>query len=479
MHRDRNHDAAGTAAGHAELGNCSAKIARAAGRLSVYCISGLRPQTVPMNGRETKQIVVLGAGFGGLTFCQNFRAPQVRITVVDRTNHHLFQPLLYQVAACGLSAPEIAQPIRSILSRRPDITVLFNRAIGFDLSQRRVMLEKGELAYDYLVLAMGGQTGYFGHPEWEQFAPGLKTLDDALRIRSQILLAFEKAENETDPTERDRLMTIIVVGGGPTGVELAGAFAELARTVLNHDFRRIDPTQARIILIEGSPLVLSHLPPDLSASAQRQLQALGVQIRNNIHVKNIRAGEVELDDGEIIRAETILWAAGVAASPLTRQLGVELDRAGRVKVNPDLSLPGHPEVFAIGDLASVFQENGKPVPGVSPAAMQMGKHVAKIIASELRPHPPTAPRLGFKYWDKGTMATIGRSAAVAWLGRFKCSGLLAWLAWLFVHLIFLIGFRNRIAVLFQWAYSYFSYRRSARIITYPPPAAPPDRPAPK
>lgn len=413
-------------------------------------------------------VVVLGAGFGGLTFCQNFRHTNARITLVDRTNHHLFQPLLYQVAACGLSAPEIAQPIRGILSNRPDITVRFNQAIDFDLAKRQVRLEKGALDYDYLILALGGQTGYFGHPEWEQFAPGLKTLDDALRIRSQILLAFEKAENETDPEERDRLMTIVVVGGGPTGVELAGAFAELARTVLNRDFRHIDPTKARIILIEGSPLVLSHLPPDLSARAQSQLQALGIHIRNNIHVKDIRAGEVELANGEIIRAGNILWAAGVTASPLTRKLGVEIDRAGRVKVNPDLSLPGYPEVFAIGDLALVLGENGKPVPGVSPAAMQMGKHVAKIIKTELAAARPATTRPAFKYWDKGTMATIGRSAAVAWLGKLKFSGWLAWLAWLFVHLIFLIGFRNRLAVLFQWAYSYFSYRRSARIITYPP-----------
>jgi NADH dehydrogenase len=296
----------------------------------------------------------------------------------------------------------------------------------------------------------------------------LKTLDDALRIRSQILLAFEQAENETDPAERDRLMTIVVVGGGPTGVELAGAFAELARTVLQRDFRRIDPTKARIILIEGSPLILSHLPADLSASAQRQLQALGVQIRNNIHVKDIRAHEVTLANGEVIRAGNIIWAAGVSASPLTRKLGVELDKAGRVKVNPDLSLPGHPEIFAIGDMALVLQENGSPVPGVSPAAMQMGKHVAKIIESEIGASVKPATRPAFKYWDKGTMATIGRSAAVAWIGRFKFSGYPAWLAWLFIHLIFLIGFRNRLAVLFQWAYSYFSYKRSARIITYLP-----------
>jgi len=439
--------------------------------LSVYCISQWLPHIERVKGNQQIHVVVLGAGFGGLTFCQNFRHPNARITVVDRTNHHLFQPLLYQVAACGLSAPEIAQPIRGILSGRPDITVLFNQALGFDLAKQRVILEKGELDYDYLVLALGGQTGYFGHPEWEQFAPGLKTLDDALRIRSQILLAFEKAENETDPAERDRLMTIVVVGGGPTGVELAGAFAELARTVLNHDFRHIDPSKAHIILIEGSPSVLSHLPPALSASAQRQLQKLGVQIRNNIHVKDIRAGEVELANGEVIRAGTVIWAAGVSATPLTKKLGVELDKAGRVKVNPDLSLPGHPEIFAIGDMALVKGDDGKPVPGVSPAAMQMGKHVAKLIEAEINSRVRASVRPAFKYWDKGTMATIGRSAAVAWIGRFKFSGLPAWLAWLFIHLIFLIGFRNRIAVLFQWAYSYFSYKRSARIITYMPPEA--------
>lgn len=419
---------------------------------------------------DTKKyhVVVVGAGFGGLTFCQHFEHPDARVTLVDRTNHHLFQPLLYQVAACGLSAPEIAQPIRAILSNRRDITVLLDRASGFDLAQKKVFLEKTALDYDYLVLATGGQTGYFGHPEWEQFAPGLKTLADALRIRSDILLAFEKAENEADTAEHDKLMTIVIVGGGPTGVELAGAFAELTRTVLNRDFRRIDPSQARIILIEGSPTVLSHLPPDLSARAQRQLEALGVQVRNNIHVKAIRAGEVELANGEIIRAGNILWAAGVSATSLTKKLGVELDKSGRVKVNPDLSLPGHPELFAIGDMALVLDGNGKPVPGVSPAAMQMGRHVARIIEDEIRTGAKSAARPAFKYWDKGTMATIGRSAAVAWVGRFKFSGLVAWLAWLFIHLIFLVGFRNRIAVLFQWAYSYFSYKRSARIITYLP-----------
>jgi NADH dehydrogenase len=412
--------------------------------------------------------VVLGAGFGGLTFCKEFHHPDADVTVVDRTNHHLFQPLLYQVAACGLSAPDIAQPIRAILSGRLDITVLFDQVTNFDLTRKKVVLEKNTLDYDYLVLAMGGQTGYFGHPKWEAFAPGLKTLDDALRIRSHVLLAFEKAENETNTSEHDKLMTIVIVGGGPTGVELAGSFAELTRTVLKRDFRRIDPTQARIILIEGGPVLLSHLPPDLSVSAQRQLEALGVQVRTSTPVKDIRAGEVELASGETIRAGNILWAAGVSATPLTKRLGVDLDRAGRVKVNPDLSLPGHPEVFAIGDQALVLKADGKPVPGVSPAAMQMGRHVARIIRDELRSGAKPAARPAFRYRDKGTMATIGRSAAVAMIGRIKLSGFPAWLAWLFIHLIFLIGFRNRLAVLFQWTYSYFSFRRSARIITYLP-----------
>lgn len=413
-------------------------------------------------------VVVLGAGFGGLLFCKHFRHPRARVTLVDRTNHHLFQPLLYQVATAGLSAPEIAQPVRAIFSNRLDITVLLDNVMDVNLANKQVFLEENILAYDYLVLALGSQTGYFGHPEWEAFAPGLKTLDDALKIRSRVLLAFEKAENEKDAAQHDKLLTIVIVGGGPTGVELAGAFAELARTVLNRDFRRIDPSQARIILIEGAPRVLGNFPPDLSESAVRQLENLGAQVRVSTRVKDIREGQVELENGEIIHAENIIWAAGVAASPLTKKLGVELDKAGRIKVNPDLSLPGHPEVFAIGDMALVLEKDGQPVPGVSPAAMQMGRHTARIIEDELDLGPGRAPRPAFKYWDKGTMATIGRSAAVAWIGRFKFSGLLAWLAWLFVHLVFLIGFRNRLAVLIQWAYSYFAYKRAARIITYLP-----------
>ncbi len=416
-------------------------------------------------------IVVLGAGFGGLTFCQQFHHPSARITVVDRTNHHLFQPLLYQVATAGLSAPEIAQPIRSILAPHPEITVLLEQVADFALRKREVFLERSVLRYDYLVLALGSRTSYFGHPEWEQFAPGLKTLEKALRIRSRVLLAFERAETTADPTEREPLLTVVIVGGGPTGVELAGAFAELARTVLKRDFRRIGPTQARIILIEAAPAVLGHMPPDLAESARRQLERLGVQVRTATRVSTIRRGEVKLATGESIRAENAIWAAGVSAVPLTQKLGTDLDHSGRVKVNPDLSLPGHPEVFAVGDMALVLEKSGEPTPGVSPAAMQMARHVAHLIADELDLGAGRAPRPAFKYWDRGTMATIGRSAAVAWIGRLHCSGLFAWLAWLFVHLIFLIGFRNKLVVLLQWTYSYFAYKRGARIITSLPPEA--------
>jgi NADH dehydrogenase len=428
---------------------------------------------VSVNENKTAHVVVLGAGFGGLTFCQHFRHPAATVTIVDRTNHHLFQPLLYQVATAGLSAPEIAQPVRSILAKQPQVTVLLDQVTDFDLEHRQVLLQQRRLHYDYLVLALGGCTSYFGHPEWEQFAPGLKTLEDALRIRSQVLLAFERAENTDDPRERERLLTFVVVGGGPTGVELAGAFAELARTVLKRDFRRIDPAQARIILIEAASAVLGHLPPDLAQSALSQLENLGVHVRVSTSVQAIREHEVALETGEVIHAENILWAAGVSATPLTKKLGVDLDRAGRVKVKPDLSLPQHPEVFAIGDMALVIGADGKPVPGVSPAAMQMARHVSRMISDELDLGPGCAPRLAFHYWDKGTMATIGRSAAVAWVGRFHFSGLLAWATWLFVHLIFLIGFRNKVAVLLQWAYSYFAYKRGARIITALPPRGPP------
>lgn len=420
-----------------------------------------------------KRVVVLGGGFGGLEFCKNFKCRDARITVVDRHNHYLFQPLLYQVATAGLSAPEIAQPLRSILSDREDITVLMDEVLDFDLAGRTVFLRENTLKYDFLVLALGACNSYFGHPDWEQFAPGLKTLADAVRIRSRVLLAFERAENSAERKERSKLMTLVIIGGGPTGVELAGAFAEVARTVLRRDFRHIDPTQAQIILIEGGPAVLGHLPPDLSQSAKRQLESRGVHVRTSARVKDIREGEVELENGEIIFAGNILWAAGVSAVPITKKLGVELDNAGRVRVNADLSLPGYPEIFAIGDMALVYDAHGKPVPGVSPAAMQMGRHVAQQIIAEIR-FGAGAQRPPFRYFDKGSMATIGRSAAVASFGRIHLSGYPAWLMWLFVHLIFLIGFRNRAAVLLNWAYAYYGYKRGARIITTEIPGSEPE-----
>jgi len=416
-----------------------------------------------MAANGMREVLVLGAGFGGLSFAKHFHHPRAHVTLIDRTNHHLFQPLLYQVATAGLSAPDIAQPIRSILSNDAEVTVLMEDVLDIQLKKKEVVLEKSVLPYDYLVLALGSRTTYFGHPEWEQYAPGLKTLDDALRIRNNILSAFEEAETETNPDRLNRLMTIVVVGGGPTGVELAGAFAELVRFVLRRDFRHIDPGLARVILIEASPVVLSHMPLDLAQDATETLRRLGVQVRTSTRVKEISQGRVDLESGETIFSENIVWAAGVGATKLTQQLGVELDRAGRVKVNPDLSVPGYPHVFAIGDMATVIEPNGKPVPGVSPAAMQMGRHVAEIIMSEMdAPHAPL--RLPFKYWDKGTMATIGRSAAVAYKGPIKMRGFIAWLAWLFVHLLFLIGFRNKVAVVINWIYSYFAYKRGARII---------------
>ncbi len=413
---------------------------------------------------QTPHIVVLGAGFGGLTFCQTFNHRAGRVTLIDRQNHHLFQPLLYQVATAGLSAPEIAQPIRSILSDQHNVTVLLDNVTGLDLAAKAVQLEGSTLTYDYLVLALGGCTSYFGHPEWEQFALGLKSLDDAMSIRRRILLAFERAENASHAAEYGPWMTIVVVGGGPTGVELAGAFAELTRTVLQKDFKRIDPSQARVVMIEAGPRVLPQFSPELSASAERQLKALGVEVRTATKVKSITQGRVDLEGGETISAENIIWAAGVSASPLMAKLGVELDSAGRVKVNPDLSVPGHPEVFAIGDMALVLGADSKPVPGVSPAAMQMARHVARLIENELVPDGKSS-RPPFHYRDKGSMATIGRSAAVAKMGRLEFSGFPAWLAWLGVHLIFLIGFRNKLAVLLQWAYAYCTYKRGARIIT--------------
>jgi NADH dehydrogenase len=410
-------------------------------------------------------VVVVGAGFAGLRFVQNLPANLARVTVIDRQNHHLFQPLLYQVATAGLSAVDIAQPVRAIFGDRPNFAVVMGDVEEIDLAGKRVRHSRGEVTYDYLVLAAGGVTSYFGHPEWEQFAPGLKSLDDALRIRRKILCAFERAETDPDPASREAAMTIVVVGGGPTGVELAGAFAELTRRVLRKDFDRIDPTRSRVILIEGSDHLLSPFPPKLRESAKRQLEKLGVDVRLNKRVQEVREGELVVS-GETMRVDNIIWGAGVGGAPIARKLGVELDRAGRIIVMPDCSVPGHPEVFAVGDMATLTDVNGVVVPGVAQGAMQMGTHVAKLIKRELQGEKLSpAGREPFAYYDKGSMATIGRSAAVAVIKNMNLSGFPAWIAWLAVHLLFLVGFRNKFSVLMQWIYSYLTYKRGARIIT--------------
>lgn len=410
-------------------------------------------------------IVVIGAGFAGLTFVRTFPANVARLTIIDRQNHHLFQPLLYQVATAGLSAVDIAQPVRALFGSRPNLEVIMSEVKNLDLAGKRVVHARGELTYDYLILAAGGMTSYFGHPEWEQFAPGLKSLDDALRIRRLILSSLERAETEPDPARREAAMNIVVIGGGPTGVEVAGALAELTRTVLNKDFDHIDPTKVRVRLVEGSPRVLAAFPPELSASAQRQLEKLGVEVRTGVRVEAIREGEVVVA-GEMIRADNIIWAAGVGAAPIAKKLGLESDRAGRIKVLPDLSMPGFPEAFALGDIVSLTDANGVVVPGVAQGAMQMGKHAAELIARELRGEKfSPVGRKPFAYYDKGNLATIGRSSAVADIRGRKLTGYPAWLTWAAVHLLFLIGFRNKFSVLMQWMYSYFTYKRGARIIT--------------
>jgi NADH dehydrogenase len=413
-----------------------------------------------MNSDTPLRVVVLGGGFGGLAFCRELHNPQFAITLIDRQNHHLFQPLLYQVATGGLSAPEIAHPIRSILRKQKNVTVLMDDVESVDLAQRRVCLTDSEIGYDYLVIALGARTGYFGHPEWEEHAPGLKTLEDAHRIRAEALGCFEQAEGSSDAGERETLLTSVVIGGGPTGVEMAGALAELSKKVLARDFRRIEPAQARIVLIEAGPRLLPAFEPQLSEYCREKLKRMGVIVKLNTPVQQIAKGEV-------MRAATIVWAAGVEASPVTRSLGVPLDRAGRIQVLPDLSLPGHPEVFALGDIAALTDAKGQRVPGVCPAAIQMGRHAASTLRNEIRHqrHFHNAlPRPAFTYFDKGIMATIGRHAAVAQAGSIKARGFIAWLMWLFIHLLFLVGFRNRVFVFFQWLWSYVTWRSGARII---------------
>jgi NADH:ubiquinone reductase (H+-translocating) len=468
------------------------------------------------------RVVIVGAGFGGLNAAQAMARAPVRVTVIDRKNHHTFQPLLYQVATAGLSPGEIAAPIRSILSSHKNVEVLLAEVTGFDLERRMVQTAEFEIPYDYLIVAAGASHAYFGHDDWQPLAPGLKTIEDALEIRRRVLLAFELAERqivaeENAPGEETQKATaaplnFVVVGGGPTGVELAGTLAEISRHALAHDFRAIDPKRTHIVLLEGGPRVLPTYPEDLSRSAQLQLEHLGVEVHTSTMVTKVEPGAVHYSTGNSastktdtrLEAAVILWAAGVAASPLGKKLGVAVDRAGRVPVQPDLSLADHPEVFVIGDLAALKDEHGKMLPGVSPVAIQQGRFVANLIRKEIKVReemknqkraqiknegapfkpafglsgdssasPPAGvsrggdfpPRPSFHYWDKGSLATIGRAAAVADFGKIHISGFLAWLSWLFIHIFFLIGFQNRLLVFIQWAWSYATYERGARLIT--------------
>jgi len=412
---------------------------------------------------DKKRIVVIGAGFGGLNLVKNLREPNLEIVLIDQQNHHLFQSLLYQMATAGLSAPDIAQPIRSILSGREDVKILMAEVEAIDLDAQQISADGETFAYDYLVMALGGKTSYFGNDHWEEFAPGLKTLNDALHIRNKVLTAFEHAEAETeDRAKKQRLMTAVVVGGGPTGVEMAGAFAELFRHVFKKDFRHIDLSETHVVLVEGGDRILSAYAETLSRQAENQLKSLGVEVVTGDLVADIQPNQVALASGRVIDAETIIWAAGVEANPLTRTLDVPQDKGGRLKVEPDCSLPGYPAVFALGDMINLVDANGKPVPGVAQGAIQTANHVAKIIRREVRGE--SAPRPAFTYFDKGNMATIGRSRAIAEIMGVRISGFTAWILWLAIHLLFLVGLRNKVSVLVHWIYSYVTYRRGARLI---------------
>jgi NADH dehydrogenase len=419
-----------------------------------------------IGGKGLPRVVIVGAGFGGLNAAQALAKAPVQITVIDQKNFHTFQPLLYQVATAGLSPGEIAAPIRSILRSHKNIEVLMAEVTGFDLDHRTVKTSDTDVPYDYLIVAAGAGHSYFGHDDWEPYAPGLKTIEDALEIRRRVLLAFELAERHAAAGETAIPLNFVVVGGGPTGVELAGTLAEIARHALAHEFRSIDPARTHILLLEAGPRILPAYSEDLSQSAQGQLKHLGVEVRTSTMVTQIEPGAVQAG-GTRLTATVVLWAAGVAASPLGKKLGAPVDRAGRVLVQPDLSVPGHPDVFVIGDLAALKDEQGKMLPGVAPVAIQEGRFAAKLIRKgvESRTNVDFGSRPAFHYWDKGSLATIGRAAAVAEFGRIHISGFIAWLSWLFVHILFLIGFRNRLLVFIQWAWSYVTYERGARLIT--------------
>ncbi|MFO0993118.1 MAG: NAD(P)/FAD-dependent oxidoreductase [Hyphomicrobiales bacterium] len=418
--------------------------------------SGTLPATV-----ERPRVVILGAGFGGLNAAQALQSAPVDVTVIDRRNYHLFQPLLYQVATAGLSPAQIATPIRRILARQKNATVLMDRVLDVDLERRLVITRNREIPYDYLIVATGARHAYFGHDEWEAFAPGLKKIDDATALRTRILAAFERAEVTEDEAERRRLLTFVVIGAGPTGVEMAGAIAELAKMGIARDFRNIDPRHAEILLVEAGPRVLSSFPDSLSKAAQRQLEELGVKVILGEAVTECDKEGITLKDGRRIDSATLIWAAGVEASPAAKWLKTPSDRAGRVIIPPDLRLPGYPNVFVIGDTAMVKDAAGIVVPGVAPAAKQMGRFAAHEIIASLK----SKAAKSFTYRDYGNLATIGRKAAVADFGRFRFSGLIAWLLWSFAHVWFLIGFRNRFTVFFDWIWAYVTYQRGARLIT--------------
>ena len=412
-------------------------------------------ESVPASVTFSPRVLILGCGFAGLWAAQALRKSPVQVTVLDRTNHHLFSPLLYQVATAGLSAPSVAGPIRHILAGQRNTTVLMGEARGIEVDKKSVLLEDGSrISYDYLIVATGSTHSYFGHDEWAPLAPGLKTLDDALEIRRRVLLAFERAEREADPVKRAAWLTFAVIGAGATGVELAGTFAEIARHTLHGEFRRIDPHSARVVLVEGTDRVLPAYPPDLSRKAQLQLERLGVTVWINRRVTQVDQTGIAMGD-ERLSCNTVIWAAGVAASPLGASLGAPLDRAGRVRVAPDLTVPGRPEIYVAGDLAAI-----EGVPGIAPAAKQMGRHAAKNLILALKDQK-TQP---FRYRDYGQLATIGRNAAVAVMGKVKLSGFPAWLVWLVAHIYFLINFRNRLIVMIDWGWAYLTYQRYARII---------------
>ena len=419
------------------------------------------------------QVVILGGGFAGLYAARGLKRCPVRVTLLDRRNHHLFQPMLYQVATAALNPSDIAAPIRSVLRRQANTEVLLAEVASVNTTTRRVALTDGaEIGYDYLIVATGARHSYFGHDEWEPLAPGLKSLEDAVEIRQRVLLAFERAEREADTVRRHAYLTFVIVGGGPTGVETAGAVAELRRYALRRDFRHIDPGEATVMLLEGGPRLLPSYPPSLSDKAKHELRRLGVEVRTETLVTDIRPGSV-VAAGWTIPTQTVIWAAGNVASPILKSLDTPLDQAGRAIVEPDCTIPGHPEVFVLGDAALFNHQDGGPLPGICPVAIQMGDYTARTIQADLAGEP----RRAFHYWDKGQLAVIGRGRAVADIWRLHFGGFLAWLIWTFVHIFFLIGFRNRILVMIQWAWSYVTYGRGARLITSETPCMPPIPPA--